>query len=45
MSKLARSDEPMVNQVQMKSKGQMTHFIKEESFDIEPFVIHMAFGF
>jgi hypothetical protein len=45
MSKCARSDEPMVNQVQMKSKDQMAKLIKEEISDMEPFVIHLTFGF
>jgi predicted RNase H-related nuclease YkuK (DUF458 family) len=44
MSKCARSDEPMVNQVQMKSQDQMTKLIKEEISDMEPFVIHLTFG-
>ncbi len=34
MLKLARSDEPKVNQVQMKCKAQMIKFIREEIFDI-----------
>ena len=40
MSKPARSDEPKVNQVQIKLKIQM---FKKESFDIKPFDIHLAF--
>jgi hypothetical protein len=40
MSKPARSDEPKVNQVQIKIKIQM---FKKESFDIKSFDIHLAF--
>jgi hypothetical protein len=40
MSKPARSDEPNVNQVQVKLKIQM---FKEGSFDIKSFDIHLAF--
>ncbi len=44
MSKCVRSDEPMVNQVQMKSQDQMAKLIKEEISDMEPFIIHLTFG-
>jgi hypothetical protein len=39
MSDLARSDEPKVNQVQMKSKAQMTKFDKKNLLGLS----HLAF--
>ncbi len=39
MPKFARSDEPKANQVQMKSKIQVT----EKRFGIQSFVIDLAF--
>jgi hypothetical protein len=45
MSKLARSDEPKVNQVQMKSKVQITKFNKKEKLlTLSHFDIHLAFA-
>jgi hypothetical protein len=40
MSKLARSDEPKVNQVQIKPQVQMT----QKSLDIWSFVIDLKFA-
>jgi len=41
MSNLARSDEPKVNQVQMKSKAQMTKLKKEKALTLNHFHIHL----
>jgi hypothetical protein len=45
MSKLARSDEPKVNQVQMKSKAQMTNFNKGKVLKLSHFGINLAFAY
>jgi hypothetical protein len=44
MSKLARSDEPKVNQVQIKCKAQMTKLEKERVLTLSCFCIHLAFA-
>jgi hypothetical protein len=44
MSKIARSDEPEVNQVQMKSKAQMEIFIRKLGSTLSHFDIHLTFA-